>query len=47
MKAKDKDYSKLPKDLFTTPKQGPLTPLEYRIKERLTKVKPVLHFKKK
>ncbi len=46
MKAKAKDYSKLPNDLFTTPKQGPLTPLEYRMKKRLTEVKPILYFKK-
>jgi len=47
MKAKAKDYSKLPKDLFKTPYQGPLTLKEYEIKERLTKIKPILYFKKK
>jgi hypothetical protein len=48
MKAKEtKDYSKLPKELFTTPKQGPLTRKEYEIKKRLTELKPIIYHTRK
>jgi len=45
---KEIDPNIFPKDLFKEPAvQGPLTPQEYKIKQRLTRVKPVLYFKKK
>ena len=42
------DPNIFPKDLFKDEPavQGPLTPQEYKIKQRLTRVKPVLYFKK-
>ena len=43
------DPNIFPKDLFKDEPavQGPLTSEEYKIKQRLTRVKPVIYFKKK